>query len=196
MGLQLITPPDESPITLSDVKTYLRIPSDDVSEDDNLQELIGYAVEWFEAETGQALGEGIYRLTLDRFPCDGRREILLPMPPLVSVETVQYLSSGSLATFAGSNYTVDATGKPGRIALKSTAGWPTADAEPNAVRIDFTAGYGGPADVPLRARQAIRWIVGHAYENREPVNVGNIVNELPLGIRSIVEAMTVREYVA
>lgn len=195
MGLQLITPPTESPITLGDIKSYLRIPGDDVAQDEELQELIDFAAEWLTAETGQAFCEGVYRLTLDRFPCDAR-QIVLPVPPLASVETVQYLSGGSLATFNASNYTVDTTGKPGRIALKSAASWPATDCDPNAVRIDFTAGYGDAADVPLRARQAIRWLVAHAYENREPIIVGNIVNDLPMGVRSIVEAMTFREYVA
>ncbi|AKJ41549.1 head-tail connector protein [Pragia fontium] len=34
---------------------------------------------------------------------------------------------------------------------------------------------------------AIMMIVGHWYENREPVNLGNIVNEIPLSFRFLVE---------
>lgn len=192
MGLQLITPPDELPLTLADVKSYLRIPGDDVAEDDDLNELLAFASEWVAEETGLAIGEGIYRLTLDRFPCE-ERKISLPKPPLISVETVKYLSGGSLATFAASNYTVDTTGKPGRIVLKSSASWPVTDDVANAVQIDFTAGY---VDAPYRVRQAIRWMVAHAWENREPVNVGNITSAIPMTLKAMIDSLTFRGYVA
>jgi len=43
----------------------------------------------------------------------------------------------------------------------------------------------GVADVEgLRA--AIKLMVAHLYENREPVNIGNIVNEVPMGVEALI----------
>lgn len=208
MGCELITPPDYPPISVEEAKSYLRIPAADTAEDADIAELIEFAAEWFSEETGLSVvgrGGGVYRLTLDGFPqlpCGDfsrrawqrSRQIILPRPPLVSVESIKYLAGGVLTTWNASNYTVDATGMPGRVVLKPDASWPAADCDAKAVQINFTAGYG--VDVPKRIRQAVRWLVGHVYENREATSAGVKVEELPFGVRSIVEAMTFREYVA
>jgi uncharacterized phiE125 gp8 family phage protein len=58
----------------------------------------------------------------------------------------------------------------------------------DAVTIEFTAGYGAAASaVPAEIKQAMYLMIGHWYENRESVNVGNIVNELPFAAQALLE---------
>lgn len=39
--------------------------------------------------------------------------------------------------------------------------------------------------IPASAKAAILLTLGHLYENREAVNVGNIVTEMPMGVQSL-----------
>lgn len=39
--------------------------------------------------------------------------------------------------------------------------------------------------IPASIKHAIKLMVGHYYENREPVNIGNITTELPLGVADL-----------
>jgi hypothetical protein len=87
--------------------------------------------------------------------------------------------------FPSSSYTVDSSSYPARIALKSSASWPTISDAFNAVRIRFRAGYldqtVSPAvpNVPGSIKAAILLCVGSLYENRENEVVGTVVNRLP-----------------
>jgi uncharacterized phiE125 gp8 family phage protein len=56
--------------------------------------------------------------------------------------------------------------------------------------VTWTAGYGGtPADVPEPFQVAALQLIAHWYATREAVNVGNIVTEVPWGLRQTIAAM-------
>jgi len=44
----------------------------------------------------------------------------------------------------------------------------------NAVTVRFVAGYGDAGDVPQAIKQAILILIAHWYEQRDPVEAGNI----------------------
>jgi len=137
---------------------------------------------------------------MDRMP---GRLLELPMAPLRSVTSVKYVdANGVEATFASTNYTVDAWSAPGRIALNRMAVWPGVQLLPvGGVRVRFVAGYAdlltaaSPQTditaarnaVPERYKAAIKLIVGHLYENREEVMVGAgiVASQLPLGVHKL-----------
>ena len=48
----------------------------------------------------------------------------------------------------------------------------------------MTLGY-AEADVPAPILTAIRWMVAHLYEQRQPVVAGSTVIELPMGLYAI-----------
>jgi uncharacterized phiE125 gp8 family phage protein len=57
----------------------------------------------------------------------------------------------------------------------------------NGIEIAFTAGFGATAeDVPMPIRLAIKMLVAHWYEMREPVLAGEAGNALPLGVASLI----------
>lgn len=192
----------QEPIALGDALTFLRAaggPEDTAT----VASLISVAREFTEMFTGRALCSGTFLLV-----CDGWAEkagwtaslgdtITLDRSPLASVQSVKYYADGetSLTTLtAGTDYIVITGTTPGRVQFLID---PPALAErPDAVQIEFTAGVTSPANVPPTLIHAVRLLVAHFYELRTPVNVGNIVNDIPFGLRHLLESQRVSGWCA
>jgi uncharacterized phiE125 gp8 family phage protein len=184
MGRVLDAAPDEEPITTAEAKLHLR--EDSAAQDTLIASLIVAARENVEAFTHRALVEQSWMLTLDEFPCDNG-PIVLPFPPLISVEEVRYLDGdGIQRVLDDGEYVVDITSIFGKIDLAYSKYWPVTLVQPNAIEVDFTCGYGAAEDVPERAKAAMKLWVGQLYENRES-------SETPLGVDSLLWPLRVEE---
>lgn len=185
MALVLTTPPASEPVSLVEAKAQCRV---EISDDDDLIEgLIRSARQWAERFTRRAFITQQWMYVRDDWPQDADW-FRIPLPPLQSVESVQYqVADGTLYTLSASDYTVDTISEPGRIALADGASWPSDDLYPvNGVRVQFTAGYGNQgSNVPQPIRQAILLLVGHWYENREAVTVGAVAREVPFAVEAL-----------
>lgn len=177
------TPPGAEPLTLDEVKTFLRL---DHSHDDAfVTGLIGVARQFCESKTGRSLVTRSYSLYLDRWPCtsgsawwDGVREgasvageaeiLPLPRPPLVSVMQVNvYAADHTSTVFPAANYYVDKAGCPGRIVLMQGVLPPVPGRVANGIEIQFKAGYGTtPQTIPVLLRQGMKQLIAHLYEHR------------------------------
>lgn len=176
MPLTLVTAPAAEPITLEDAKRHLRI--DDPDEDGHILTLITAARTWAENFTRRAFITQTWDLVADRFPA----EFHVPRPPLQSVTAAAftYDLAGTHTQVSTSVYVVDTDSEPGRVHEAYGQSWPTPRVIQNAVRLRFVAGYGDdPEDVPEQIRHAVRLMVGHFYEMREPVIVGSTVASVP-----------------
>ena len=181
MGLKLVTVPEEEPIDLDAAKKHLRVEHED--EDLLITSLITAARETAEITTGRAFLTQEWELTLDAFPAAG---FDLPRPPLQSVTSVKYLDvNGVEQTLATAKYLVDTRSEPGRVTPAYGEIWPSTRNVINAVTVKFKAGYGAVPEVPESLKSAIKLLLSHFYEIREPVNVGNIVTEIPLGVERL-----------
>jgi uncharacterized phiE125 gp8 family phage protein len=170
-------------LLVGDAKPHLRVTWAD--EDDVIERLIvGARGEWDRA--GIQLITATWKLKLDRFPWY-REPIDLRPRPLLTVVSVKYRDPDDvLQTWASSDYVVDAPAGPvapvpaGRVYPALNKEYPSTACRPDAVEIEFTAGYGAEAEnVPQDIRDALLDFVGHRFQNREPVNIGNIVTPLP-----------------
>jgi uncharacterized phiE125 gp8 family phage protein len=193
MGLVLVTGPALDPVSVAEAKAHCRVDSTD---DDGL--IAGYVLaarQHVEQVTGRALITQTYDLTVDNdWPWildletnRHRRLVEFPKAPLQSVTSVSYVdSAGVTQTLASNQYVVDAGTYVGRMWPAYGVVWPTVRCQPKTVTIRFVAGYGvSPSSIPEPLRQAILLLVGHWYENREAVNVGNIVTEFPQAVASL-----------
>ena len=182
MALKLITPPATEPISLTEAKLHLRVDGSD--EDALISSLITAAREYCEAFQNRAYITQVWEITLDAFP---RNLMVVPRPPLQSVDSIKYTdSSGTETTFDAENYIVDTDSEPGRIALAMNALWPTVTLQPiNGVRVRFTAGYGDATKIPLMVKQAILLLIGHWYEHREGVLTGTISKEIEFAVKAL-----------
>ena len=184
MHITLVTPPATEPITLDEAKEHLRV--DVTDEDDYIEGLIRAARQYAETTfTHRAFIEQELRLTLNRWPVD--RYLELPRPPLISVTSITYTDEDGTADTltAGTDYLVDTAAN--RLVLRNGVYWPTVTLqESGAISIVYLAGYGDRAsDVPEEIRHALKILVGHWYENREPVVIGSIVGNIPMSAEAL-----------
>jgi len=199
MALKLITSPAIEPVTLEEARVHCKATS--AAEDFLLELAIRAAREHAENFTGRRFVTQTWDYFLDCFPNEwanqygrSRGEFALPYPPLVSVTSIKYFDeAGVEQTLATSEYQVDASSDPGRIAPAYGKSWPSARAQLNAVTVRFVCGYGGLASVPFSIKAAILLIVGHLFEHREE-NQDFQVHEMPLGSERLLFPLRVMRF--
>jgi uncharacterized phiE125 gp8 family phage protein len=188
-SLSLVTAPVYEPISVQEAKEHCRI---DLSDEDALIE--GYAQaarQHIETITGRALITQRWALRLDGWPC----WIDVPKSPLINTVdlpvVITYVdTAGAPQTLATDQYRIDAPAGPtagrGRIEAAYGVTWPSLQSVLNSATVTFWAGYGTSGDtVPRPIRQAMLLLIGHWYRNRESINIGNIVNELPQAVSAL-----------
>jgi uncharacterized phiE125 gp8 family phage protein len=168
MGLTLIAAPSVEPVTLDEAKLHCRVYGTD--DDTLITALIVSARQQAEARTARVLVTQQWRLDLECFPADG---IDIPLPPLVSVQSITYLDGdGVRQTLVASEYEVITNETPGAVLPAYGKSWPSCRVTPGSVQVSFTAGYGAAAAVPQAIKQWILLSIGTWYENRESAIVG------------------------
>lgn len=182
--------PDAEPLELAETKAHLRV--DTTADDDLITALITAARQWAEEHTGRDLITRTRKLYLDAFPW----VILLPHPPFQSLVAITYVDTeGATQTLSSSVYDVDSTAEPARVAEAWEQEWPHTRREMRAVTVEYKSGYGdAAAKVPQALRQAMLLLIGHWYEHREEVNIGNIVQEVPAAADRLLRMYRVSGY--
>ncbi len=165
----LITAPDPLDVlSLAFVRDkHLRVPNDGDVEDEFITRLIKSVYFTAERVTRRCLLPQTRQLVIDHFPFDrhdwpgyalgyllpgivARRRIVIPMPPLISVTSVEYIDpDGNTQTLDPSKYTVSIPrgprAKSGYILPNPiTSIWPVTQIRPDAVTITVEAGYALP----------------------------------------------------
>lgn len=197
MGLVVVTPPAQEPLTLTQAKAHLRVDFND--DDDVIAMFIAAARERVEDMTYSRLITQTLLLTQDAFPWAGYvsvwpspwqgllgNAIELLNPPVQSVTQVQYVDpNGVTQTLTGAALRLDNTSRPVRLSPAPNALWPVTAPVTSAVSATFVAGYGASGDfVPPRFLEAIKLLCGHYYLNREEILSGTriVALEIPEGI--------------
>ena len=190
MAFKLITAPAIEPVSTADAKTHLRITHSD--DDTYIAALVAAARKYAEANTRRAFIDQTWEYTADCFPS----EIRLIPGPLDSVTYIKYYDGdGSLQTLSSSAYQVDTADSVGLVKEAYGYSWPVVrDDLYNGVQVRFVAGYGTLAtDVPAHVVHAIKILVSHWYEAREPVVMGTIVSPVPMSVEALLNIENVPE---
>jgi uncharacterized phiE125 gp8 family phage protein len=176
MGLIQITPPAVLPISLAEAKALARLDGDD-ADDAMIAGYIRAATSWIEQRLNRALISQQWRLSLPHFPCGHGEVIGLPLPPLLSVDSIVYVHvAGVEQTLATSVYQVIGVGDYGEIARAHGQVWPATRWDPEAVQITFTCGYGDSwNDVPEPIRHAIAGMVRGLFDGCSDGSVEELV---------------------
>ena len=195
-SLTLVTTPSAEPVTLAEVKNWIKQDGND--DDALITALIGAARESAERYLRRALITQTWRLTLDLEQNNYARDlpggvydmpitvlygglpdvIELPLPPLQSVTSVTTYDLDNTGTvYDASNYFVDTAGS--RIVLKQDAVWPGTLRSLAACEVVFKAGYGDDATlVPQGIKTAILMHLQKMYDER-------IVCDMPASCQSL-----------
>lgn len=179
------TAPTTEPITLAQAKDYAKVETAD--DDKIISQLIGSARQYAENFTRKALMTQTITMVIDYcFP----EEIELPINPVQSVTAASFTyvdSDGDTTQVSTSVYSVDTTSDPARIYLAYNQTWPTVRMQRNTISIGYQAGYASAALVPDPIKTAIKMLVVHMYENRQPhiVTIGGSIVNVPTTVDAL-----------
>lgn len=170
MALVTIIEPQSEPVDLPTMKQYLRLDSGFTDDDTLINGLIQGARRWAEVFTRRRFIYQTIRLEMDFFPgyidanvvggashyaatfASGANLVLagiryavqMPLPPVHHIAAFKYVDQNGTSqdVVAGTQYVADLDSNPARLMPPFGQFWPVAQVIPNAVRIDFVAGYG------------------------------------------------------
>ena len=73
-----------------------------------------------------------------------------------------------------------------RIERAYEQSWPSVRDQPQAITVRAVMGYASASAVPYPLKQAMKLLIGHWYENREAVVVGQVPMEVPLAAEALI----------
>lgn len=183
-NLTLVTPPSIEPLTLAEVKSYLKVDYDsDVVEDAYIQSLITVAREWCETYQKRAYITQTWELALQEFPeahTDSLSDytetniIEIPKGKLQTINSFTYkdVYGNAKNLVENTDYIVSTRGILGKVCPPYAKIFPVEPLWPlDPIIINFTCGYGTkPEDVPTKVKQAMYLLISHWYENRAVIS--------------------------
>jgi uncharacterized phiE125 gp8 family phage protein len=188
MNLRTISVGD-NPVTLAAARLHCKLTAFGVGgthpDDALLERLRAAARGHAERYLQRRVAQDVVELRVAAFA----REFVLPLAPVTTLAWVKYLdSAGDLQTWDPTNY--ELVDDPQNPHILTEWNWPSVADRSDAVRMRYTCGYGPHTDpateastlieLPHEIEEAMLMMIGHWYENRNSVNVGNIVTEMPL----------------
>lgn len=175
MNVLVVTPPAPL-VTLEEAKEHLRVTT--YNEDALIEGYLLAASAHIDGPFGilkRAVGLQTLEVRSHVFSAIDR----LPSGPVSSIVSVKYVDTlGAEQTFGEGLYALDGD----RVLLTHGNRWPSLRGDPGGVRIQYQAGF---ETVPAPIKQAALLLIGQWFRNRMAVNVGNIVNDLPNGVKAL-----------
>lgn len=179
-----VTPASEDPVSTSTAKAHLRVTYSD--EDSNIAIYISAATQQGQRITNRQFCTATFRAIAKEWPCD---EFVIHKNPVQSVAHVKYYDENNvLQTLDTSKYQVETSIEPATIRILE---YPAVYDRPDAIQIQFTAGYGAASTVPKNIIAAILLQTAHLFEHREDVVIGTIVADLDKGASYLYNLETV-----
>ncbi len=180
-GIQITTAPTQEPLSLQEVKEYLRV--EDSTDERLLRPFIETARRIAEEHLGRSLMTQTLSMFVDAYDeladplWEGTRTgpylnyyknyINLPRSPVQSVTAVStFDDSDNETTMAASKYYVDNVREPARIVLRQGETFPTALRVANAIKVVYVTGYTSAYTVPEPIRMGMMQHIAYLYEHR------------------------------
>ena len=188
MALVYRSGPAVEPVSLAEAKAHLRL---ETSADDALvTSLIITSRLHVEAALGLALTSQEWTLALDAWPAKG--VVNIPMRPVSAVGDVRVRGAdGTPAVVDPGLYGFEGAGLPPRLFAIAGA-LPNPERAVAGIEIDFTAGFGATAaSVPEPIRQALKLLVAHWYEHRDPIEIGDPATAMPAAVSELLKPYAV-----
>lgn len=180
--------PTVEPLSLAEAKAHLRLET--AADDALVTSLIITSRLHVEAALGIALTTQQWTLVLDTWPARGT--VAIPMRPVTQVSAVRVRAAdGTPADLDPASYILEGAGLPPRLVAANGA-LPQPGRAAGGIEIDFTAGFGSAAaDVPQPIRHAVKLLVAHWYEHREPIEIGSPATAIPAAVSELLKPYSV-----
>jgi len=186
MAWRVVTPPAESPVSLSEAKAHLRL--EESVDDAYITTLIDSARVYVE----KACDRGLVLQTVELLgpPLCGDEELSLPGGALADTPQlqVQYLDANSvLQTLDAAKYYTVSGGdsRPADLHLIYPNLWPQMAPRFDAVKVQYRVGWANAAAVPAPLRHAVLLLLSELYEYRTPEVTGTIVTKLGFSLDAL-----------
>lgn len=178
MNLMLVNGPVVEPVTLDDMKLYLRLDGD--AEDALVTAMIQAGRTTVEAATNLALLDQVWRVRLDAWPATGC--VAPPIGPLRRIAAVRLVSrTGEASALDAAAFRADADA--GIVVIPAL---PPAPPPGGHIEIDIGVGHGAAAaDVPEALRLAVRAMVACWFDNRGETPAARGAPLLPDVVRAL-----------
>ncbi len=153
------------PVTLEEAKTHLRLLSSDL--DEHVAGLLEAATEYCETVCGRSLRVS-QTLTqkYDGWPCG---VVHFDRQPVTAITSVKYRDDDDVEqTLASSNYRLLVSSEAAAfMEFDEDFTAPTLNGRADAVTVTYTAGYASLADVPARAKAAVKLKLTELFDNSD-----------------------------
>lgn len=177
---KITTAPTVEPITATEAKLHCRVT--DSTDDTKFADLITAAREYAEAVTGQAFASQTITAACDVFPVENYIE--LPKGPITTLTSLIYTDADGNAVDITADVAIDDFSMKPRLVLKPNKGWPGDTLySVNPIKIVYVAG----AAPSKQIKNAMLLLIGHWYENREEVVVGQESFTVPMAAEAILQ---------
>lgn len=172
---KVITPAVANVVTLSEVKSHLKV--DTTADDTLITNLISAAQASCEEYTNRLF----IRTTLVQYSDNWNGISELFKSPVKTITNIKYYDTDNvLQTLAASVYQIDKAYMPTRVALQPDQSFPSVANRINAIEVTYDVGEADAANVSDGIKQAVLLTIGHWYQNRESVVIGRISTEIPM----------------
>lgn len=165
---EIKTAPAGQPFWVKAIKQHIRQDQD--IEDELFSEQVLIAVDFAENETWRVLRPTTFTGFMDTWS-----DVEIHKAPVTSITTVKYFDADdNIQTLASTNYQVNLKTIPATIIFLST---PTLKDKPNAIEIEFVAGYAALKDIPYGIKGGLYIMIEQLYDFRmgfSPFNIGQI----------------------
>jgi hypothetical protein len=165
MQLQLVSASTDLAIAVSAVADDLFITDDD--QLDKLTRKVKAAIDYCERQIPghRPFVKKQYRMILEEFPAD---ELEIPMPPLLGSSTITityYDTNNASQTLSSTTWdAVVPTEAPATLKPKLDETWPSTYSRPDAVTVQFTAGWASADKVPALLKEAVSMKTEHLLD--------------------------------
>jgi len=172
----LLTDAATEPLTLAEVKTFLRITTTDY--DDIINPLIKTVRQLCEKITGRDMINKTWSTYLDNFSCGFYPDNFYPFvcnsdysigllkSKLQSITSLEYYIDDVLTTFDATKYYITDEADYAAIYLNKNQSFPSIDDRRQAVKITFVSGYGVNATfVPEALKEGMKFHISALFDN-------------------------------
>ncbi len=179
-ALTLVTAPTSDPVSIDDAKTHMRV--EDTEDDAYIGSLIKAATAFVDADG--VLGRAMVTQTWAQHGYGWSGRVALTMTPVQSLSAVKYYDvDNALQTATLSDFRL--IGTPKDSFVEPVSSWPATFDRPDALRLEYVAGYGASSAVPVAVQHAMLMLIAHWYENREEASEVSL-KRAPLGFEALI----------